>query len=338
MIYSRGANRRFCLTVWLFAVVTMVFLAWVSLSIGGAQTADAVDVIGELVAALVAAAACTAAARLQRRGRAGWGFLAASSLAWACGEAVWSYYDLVRGVAVPIPSLADVGFLAAVPLTVVGLLAFSGGRYRTTKHLVLLAGEMLAAFAIFFGGWAALASFVSHRSVSAILSPVVGVAYPLGDLVTAAMVVVAFRWATRDRASLGFVLAGILSFTVADSYFAYSTAANNSVIGNGPDTGWVLGYLLVTLGALWAIRQGRHADNSGASTPAWALPSHALVSVGAPEITVQERAAVQAVYLKPGWFTPVIADRMVNATGLLLIVADAGVSLYDLALMLTVVQ
>jgi hypothetical protein len=334
MIDSREGTRGFCLAAWLFAAVTVVFLVWVSLSIGGAQTADAVDDIGEMVAALVAAAACTAAARMQRRHRAGWGFLAASSFAWACGEAVWSYYDLVRGVSVPFPSLADVGFLAAVPLTVIGLLAFSGGRSRSPRHLVLLAGEMLAAFAVFFAGWATLAGLVTKQPVSAILSPVVGIAYPLGDLVTAAMVVMAFRRATRDRASLGLVLAGILSFTLADSYFAYSAAANNYAIGNGPDTGWVLGYLLVALGAMWTIRSRRLAGHSGASTPAWSLPSRALASVGAPGITVQERVAVPAAYLQPGRFTPAIADRIVNATGLLLIVADAGLCLYDLALML----
>jgi hypothetical protein len=247
---------------------------------------------------------------------------------------MWCYYDLVRGVVVPFPSLADAGFLGAVPMTVVGLLAFSGGTNRSTRHLLGLAAEMFAGFAVFFAGWATLAGLISHRRVDAILSPVVGMTYPTSDLVIAAMVIVAFRRATRDRVSLGLVLAGILSFTVADSSFSYFTATNSYGIGNGLDTGWVLGYLLVALGAMWSIQQRRLADNSGACTPAVALASRALVTIGAPGLSVERRGTVQAAYLKPARFTPFMADRIVSAIALLLIVADAGLSLHDLALML----
>ena len=338
MIYSAKDTRGFRLIASLFGALTVLFLACVTFRIGGARTADAVDDVGELVAALVSAAACMGAARRQRRTRAGWAFLAVSSFTWACGEAMWCYYDLVRGVEVPFPSLADVGFLGAVPLLVVGLLAFSAGTNRGTRRLLGLAAEMFAGFAVFFAGWATLAGLVSHRPVDAILSPVVGITYPTSDLVIASMVVVAFRRATRDRVSLGFVLAGILSFTIADSSFSYFTATNSYGIGNGLDTGWVLGYLLVALGAIWAIQQRRLADSAGAgtSTLTGVLAARALVTVGGPGPSIESRGTVQTAYSKPVRLTPVIADRIVSATALLLIVADAGLSLHDLALMLNV--
>ncbi len=334
MIISAESTRGFRLVAWLFAALTLLFLVCVTFRTGGARTADAVDDVGELVAALVSATACMAAARMQRRARAGWALLAASSFAWACGEAMWCYYDLVRGVEVPFPSLADVGFLGAVPLTLVGLLAFSGGTNRSTRHLLGLAAEMSAGIAVFFVSLATLAGLVSHRPVDAILSPVVGIAYPTSDLVIAAMVVVAFRGAARDRRSLGLVLAGVLSFTIADSSFAYFTATNSYGFGNGLDTGWVLGYLLVALGAMWAIQQRRLADNSGASRPAGALAPRVFATVGAPGLSVERRDTVQPGYLKPARFTPFMADRIVSSVALMLIVADAGISLHDLALML----
>ena len=252
---------------------------------------------------------------------------------------MWCYYDLVRGVEVPFPSLADLGFLGAVPLTIVGLLAFSDGTNRSTRHLVGLAAEMFAGIAVFFVGWATLAGLVSHRSVGAILSPVVGMAYPTSDLVIAAMVVVAFRGATRDRVSLGLVLVGVLSFTIADSSFAYFTATNSYGLGNGLDTGWVLGYLLVALGAMWAIQQRRLADNSGALGPVGAFAPRAFAprafaTVGAPGLSVERRGTVQPGYLKPARLTPFMADRIISSVALVLIVADAGISLHDLALML----
>ena len=125
---------------------------------------------------------------------------------------------------------------------------------------------------------------------------------------------------------------GFLAFTLADSSFAYLTADHSYGSGNGLDTGWVLGYLLVALGAIWAILQRRHGDNPGSSTAGWTLPSSGA-TVGAPGLTDQEWTATQAVRLQPGRFTPAVADRIVSSVGLLLIVAASGISLYDLALM-----
>src|SRR5579859_7293514 len=77
-------------------------------------------------------------------------FLAASSFAWAAREAVWSHYDLYRGVTLPFPSLADVGFFVAVPLAVVGLRSFPGQPRPAGSQLGGRLGRMLGGFAGFF--------------------------------------------------------------------------------------------------------------------------------------------------------------------------------------------
>src|SRR5579863_7216614 len=60
--------------------VSVVFLLWVLLDIGGPRTTDAVDDLGELAAALIAAGACAvAASRVTTNGRR-WGWLASSAL------------------------------------------------------------------------------------------------------------------------------------------------------------------------------------------------------------------------------------------------------------------
>src|ERR1700693_2286757 len=102
-------------------LVIVAFLVWMIVAIGGPRVPDAVDVLGELAAALAAAAACGVAALHTSSRRSRWVLLGASSFAWAAGETVWAYYDLIRHVSVPFPSLADVGFLGAVPLAVAGL-------------------------------------------------------------------------------------------------------------------------------------------------------------------------------------------------------------------------
>jgi hypothetical protein len=327
MILGRNRHRGFFVAAALFAGLTALFLIWVSLHLGGARVSDAADDVGELVAALVASAACLAAARMQRRVRAGWGFLSASSLAWACGEAAWCYYDLIRGVVVPFPSWADVGFLAAMPLAGVGLLAFAE-THRSTRQLAVLAAEVSGGLGVFFASWLAVGLLVAHRPLTTVMSPVVSMAYPVGDLVTALLVLVAFRRATRDRFALGLILAGILSFTIADTSFSYFIALNRFGIGNGLDTGWVLGYLLMALGAMWSIRQRRVADRASAAAAAWTGTTSVLTSAGRGLLLVRE-PAVRTVEVKPLSLTPSVADRIVNSTGLLLILCDAVLIVYD---------
>src|SRR5579863_2556155 len=116
-------NRRlFVATAVAAGAATTVFLLWVVLDFGGDRLTDAFDDIGELVAAMCAAAACGVAARRADAGRTSWMLLGLSSLAWGIGEALWCYYDLVAGIQVPFPSWADAGFLTSVPLACAGLL------------------------------------------------------------------------------------------------------------------------------------------------------------------------------------------------------------------------
>ena len=52
-----------------------------------------------------------------------WRLLGASALSWASGQAAWTWYESVLGREVPFPSLADVGYLVAVPLAAAALLS-----------------------------------------------------------------------------------------------------------------------------------------------------------------------------------------------------------------------
>src|SRR5260370_4442340 len=93
--------------------------------LAGQQAVTAIDDIGEAVAAAVASAACVwAASRASGRDRLGWALMAISTRLWAAGEVVWSIYEVGLRVTVPSPSLADVGFLFALPFSGAGIPAF----------------------------------------------------------------------------------------------------------------------------------------------------------------------------------------------------------------------
>src|ERR1044071_9378925 len=91
----------------------------------GAAAVTSIDDIGEGVAAVIACLACAwAARRATGNDRLGWTLMSLSTGLWGAGEAVWSIYEVGLGVEVPYPSLADFGFLAAVPFAFGGIRAF----------------------------------------------------------------------------------------------------------------------------------------------------------------------------------------------------------------------
>src|SRR5262245_36993361 len=106
------------------AVVAAAWVLWI-LFLPTHPLSKHISNLGLTVMPIVAAVQCV------RRGlgvsgrlRQGWLLMGGSSLAWGLGMVVWSSYESIGGRDVPFPSLADVGYLATVPLGVAALLIF----------------------------------------------------------------------------------------------------------------------------------------------------------------------------------------------------------------------
>ena len=283
------SHRHFLIWVLSAGLVVAAFLVWMAVTIGGPGVTDAVDDLGELFAALAAAVACGVAARHVPSRRSRWLLLGASSLAWAAGEAVWSFYDLVWGVSLPFPSLADIGFLSAIPLAVAGLLLFPSAPHRAVDRVEGILDGCIIAGSVLFASWATVLGPLFNVHHGSALKQTLSLVYPAADVFMVSLVIILFaRAGRRSRASLVLVMAGLVAFAIADSAFAYMTEANNS---SGPvlDTGWVAGYLLIGLGALRAV----YAPSTEA-----AEPRVTTLSLVAP-------------------YVPVLAVLMVTAVGLL---------------------
>ncbi len=277
--------RAFWRTAGVFALFSGVFLAWVALRIGGRRTTDVVDNIGELMSPLAAAVTCGLASWRLPRARLSWGLLAASCASWAGGQLVWCDYDVVRNIPVPFPSLADAGYLAAVPLFIAGLLTFPTVVRRLASRLRALLDAAMITGSLLFASWALVLGPTFRHSQGGFFKQVLSMAYPASDVAMVSLAVIVAIGAEKDyRACLGLVMAGIVSFAVADSGFAYLTATNSYGIGNALDTGWVAGYFLIGLGALRAMRveprQERDVD-SDRVTLAGVLTPYAVVGLAA---------------------------------------------------------
>ena len=246
---------------WRFAAATVlcagsaaVFVIWLRDQVGGSGVTIAVDDFGEAVAAMFAAVACAWAAwRSEGRLRRAWALIAAAAAAWCAGEIAWSVYEVGLGQAVPYPGLPDVGFVAAIPLTIAGVLSFGQGARGTSTGLRLWLDRAIVALALLASAWSLGLDVIVQSPVNSWLEKVLNIAYPIGDIAIGTVLILTLRRATDGtQGRLFLLLGGLAANALADSAFSFLNATNNyGAIGSELDAGWVIGYLMIGLSALW---------------------------------------------------------------------------------------
>ena len=252
--YRLPAYRAFVVGLAVAMTAAVMFLLWAALDIGGSWVSLCVDDLGQLIAAWTAAVVCAVASRRVFTGRATWALFAASSFAWGVGQAVWCYFALVQNTPVPFPSLADAGFLTAVPLAVAALLVMPSGERSGADRFQGVFDGCIIATSLLFASWVTVLGPLYRTHQGGVLKQSVSLAYPMSDVVMVSLVIILIARGGRPvRVHLALVMAGVVAFAVADSSFTYLTEINSYSGGNMLDTGWVAGYLLIGLGALWAL-------------------------------------------------------------------------------------
>jgi diguanylate cyclase (GGDEF)-like protein len=262
------------------------YVVWTRLGLGGTAVTVA---FSDIFIGLINFAAGLTCVRAGRRvpGRRGWGWrlIGAGMLAWAFGEVVWTWYEVVLGIEVPFPSLADVGFLAMVPLVLAGMagmLDFRSGALRT-----LLDG-LVVACSLLFVLWPTVLQPTYQAGGQGLLTRSIALAYPIGDLAVASMVVILLSQTGRQaRAPLALAAGGMLSIAGADIGFALLTLHGSYVSGSVADPGWVVGFLLVALAGLRAPAAAAAPDNGHTPPLLVALPYVPLTAALVTSVSVQ---------------------------------------------------
>jgi len=173
-----------------------------------------------------------------------------SAALWAAGEVVWSIYEVGMGVPVPYPSLADAGFLSAVPFAIAGIRAFWGDARGTSARWRVWFDGLIVAIALTSTAWGfGLRSVWYSNSTTKLLD----LAYPVGDILIGTVLILAIRRAShQQKGRMALLLAGVASYSIADSAFSYLTAQGAfGSVGSVLDTGWFAGFLLIALAAIY---------------------------------------------------------------------------------------
>lgn len=221
-----------------------------------------------------------------------WALVAAAHVLSMLGEAAWAYYEVVLKVAVPYPSIADVGYIGYYILVFAGLLALTSlrGAGRTVTGKVVL-DSLLFAVSAGALAWELIVAPV-FDSGAGVWANLTTVSYSTGDvllLVGLASILLNNGRALRPR-GLGWLSGCLLVWFVADTAFAMLSSQGAFSSGGWLSALWPLGYTLAGAGALVFIRaEGRDGERAPVTAPKWLID---LLRTSLPYVAIPSIAAL----------------------------------------------
>lgn len=104
-----------------------------------------------------------------------------------------------------------------------------------------------------------------RQSPDDLLAKVVGLAYPVGDVVVGLVLVITMRRAVpSQRGQMMLLLGGLAGYAFSDSAFAFLTATGTYAYTNAAvDSGWVVAFLMIALAPLLPLKAGEAAPEEG---------------------------------------------------------------------------
>ena len=224
---------------------------------GGEQTVNAVRDTGQGIAALAALLSCGLVATSSTgHTRWAWGLLATSAGVAFGGEVGEAFYTVLLHMEAPFPSTANVGFIAAVPFAIAGLLAFPAttNQFGTRRHAALDLA-MVALSLTFISG--ALSLPQAYSRPESLFAWTISAAFPVSDVAILTVIFVSVRRSlvTQDG-RLVLVVCGLAINAFSDSAAAFLSATGNlPALGFLFGAGSIYGYTLIALAPAWPMRQ-----------------------------------------------------------------------------------
>jgi signal transduction histidine kinase len=226
---------------------------------------------------LLGAALCLGRALLVRAERAGWLLIGLGFASWGAGD-LYFLLALDHLADVPMPSAADAGYLALVPLAVGGVLLLARSSGVRPTGTVWLDGLIAGLSGAALSAAVVLDDVTAAAAGGPALEVVYKLAYPAGDLVLLGVVVAAVAlndWRLDRRWAL--LAGGVVAFWVADSAHLVNPGGQTPF-----DAGWAVASLLVG----WAAWE-----------PAAAAPAAGRAPYARPVVPPLVFAALSAILL-----------------------------------------
>lgn len=178
-------------------------------------TMISMDVVYSAIGASAVAAICIGVSRHRPLRRAPWYLMAAGQLLWVVGDAISSWnQDVVDNVA--FPSLADAFYIAAYPVLAAGLVMMIRGR-RPGRDVGGLLDSAILTSALALLSWVLLAGPAVAASAQSPAAAVVGLAYPIGDIALAGLLIILLTTPGGRTPAFRFLLVAIALLVIGDT-------------------------------------------------------------------------------------------------------------------------
>ncbi|MFG2884418.1 EAL domain-containing protein [Streptomyces sp. NPDC048297] len=227
---------------------------------------------GLSAAAGTAAVSCFRFARSSRvRFRPAWLLFALSSAMACLGNAIWGWYEVVLGRAVPSPSYADLFFLCFAPPAIVGLLVLAKRPVTRAGWICLALDAWLIGGSLLTLSWSLALAQAARFDGPSVAHTALSLAYPLLDIVLVSMVLALhFRRSPGNRTAVNTAIGALALTVMCDALFTSPLLHSSYHSGQLLDAGWFAGSLLLAY-APWAAPRGKGAP------PAHGPDGHARV-------------------------------------------------------------
>jgi len=185
-------------------------------------------------------------------------FISLGTTVWSIGSFIWSFYNLALNLEVPYPSLADIGYISAIPLWIVGIFYLSkatGAGVSIRKiggRVLLVLLPVIASISSYY------LLFVVARDSSfdwdgGVLKVFFDLAYPVGDWIVLTFAFLIWGLSLKYlggkyRWPVFIILLGFLTMFLADFSFSYTTTVGTYYNGSYPDFLFALAMFLLGFG------------------------------------------------------------------------------------------
>ncbi|HEY9440661.1 MAG TPA: EAL domain-containing protein [Streptomyces sp.] len=226
---------------------------------GSAEVALFMGDFGLSIAALIAAVSCFLYARTNgSRFRPAWLLFSLSSAMAAGGNAVWGWYEVVLGLPVPSPSVADFFYLCFAPPAIVGLLVLAKRPVNRAGWVCLVLDAWLIGGSLLTLAWSLALAHTAHAANAegeSVARAALLLAYPLLDIVLVSMVLALhFRRPSVNRSAVNTAIAALALTVLCDAIFTSPLLRSTYRSGQLLDAGWFAGSLLLAY-APWGARR-----------------------------------------------------------------------------------
>jgi hypothetical protein len=181
---------------------------------------------------------------------------------WGIGETIWSYYNFVKGVAAPYPSIADLGFAPSIFFWILGTAYFSHAtgamfalRQSHKAKFVAIAAPILLLIPSYFLEVRLARGGQLIPQGETVVKAVLDIAYPFGDFLALTFAAVIFILSHKYlggvyRRAIIFLLSGLAVMYAGDTIFSYTTTKGTYYNADWGDLLLAFGLFLMTYGIL----------------------------------------------------------------------------------------